>query len=354
MAPVPTHRHAGLPVIAAVTFLGALLGSSPGWGYRFYRSFDDDSRAPRSDEARRWSEAVWGPRDTLVWHVLDDPLWQPHFSGAEELLPSVEESLDTWTRVSSADVRWRVDGILAGAQVGLDDRNTVSVEETEDFAGQARGWSLRRGDGPWERIECDVVLSTDYLERLAGTNDNRLSTLLHEFGHCLGLQHAATTPTVRWDWAWTGSSVWQKDPHMSYGWDIDGDLAEDEVIGASLLRPVSGWQRTWGSLSGTVTLAGQPARFVSVDILRNEGGRARPAVQVFTDEDGGFLVEGLAPGEYVVWIHQMFRHDAHTALLSAGAVTDARDLLLPRRHRVRAGQETPAGEFTLLRGRDQR
>ncbi|MYE13941.1 MAG: hypothetical protein F4X99_20255 [Gammaproteobacteria bacterium] len=352
--PVSTHRRATLPVIAMVAFLGALLGSSPAWSYRFYRSFDHDSRAPGSDAARRWSEATWGPGDTLVWHVLDDPLWQPHFSGAEELLPSVEESLDTWTRVSSADVRWRVDGILAGTQVGRDDRNTVSAEETEDFAGQARGWSLRRGGGPWERIECDVVLSTDYVERLAGSNDNRLNTLLHEFGHCLGLQHAATTPTIRWDWRWTDSSIWQKDPQMSYGRDIDSSLTEDEVIGASLLRPAQGWQRSTGSISGRVRHESGAARFVSVHVLRNEGGRARPGVQVFTDEDGGFLVEGLAPGEYVVWVHPMFRHDAHTALLSAGAVTDARDLLLPRRHRVRAGQETPAGEFTLLRGRDRR
>ena len=352
--PVSTHRHAGLPVVAVMAFLGALLGASPGWGYRFYRSFDDDSRAPRSDTARRWSEEVWGPGGTLVWHVLDGPLWQPHFPGAEELLPAVEESLETWTRIPSADVRWRVDGILADAEVGLDGRNTVSAEETEDFGGQARSWSVSVRGGPWETIECDVVLSTGYIERLAEGNDNRLNTLLHEFGHCLGLQHAATTPTIRWDWSWTDSSVWQRDPQMSYGRDIDSALSEDEEIGASLLRPVSRWQRTWGSISGTVTLDGQPARFVSVDVLRNEGGRARPAVQVFTDEDGGFLAEGLAPGEYAVWIHQMFRHDAHPALLSAGAVMNARDLLLVRRHRVRAGQETPAGEFTLIRGRDQR
>ena len=115
-----------------------------------------------------------------------------------------------------------------------------------------------------------------------------------------------------------------------------------------------GWQRTRGSISGSVTQAGQPARFVSVDVLRNDGGRARPAVQVFTDEEGRFLAEGLVPGEYVLWIHPMFRPTAHSALVSAGAVTKTRDLLQARRHRVRAGQETPAGEFTLIRGRDQR
>lgn len=352
--PTPRRRSVRRPWIALASLLGALsLDSGSGWAYRFYRSFDEDSLAPRSDAARRWRETVWGPGDTLVWHVLDDSRWQPHFSGPEETLPLVEESLDTWARISSADVRWRVDGILPEEQVSGDGRNTVSVEETEDFAGQARRLLRKRSGGPWETVECDVVLSTNYVERLAGSDDNRLNTLLHEFGHCLGLRHAATTPTIRWDWRWTDSSVWRKDPQMSYGRDIDSALAEDEVIGASLLRPVRGWRQTTGSISGRVLRGVGPAAFVSVHVLRNEGGRARPAVQVFTDEDGGFRAEGLSPGEYVVWIHPMFRHDAHPALLSAGAVTNTRDLLLARRHRVRTGQETPAGEFTLAQGRDR-
>lgn len=297
---------------------------------------------------------MWGPGDTLAWQVLDGPLWQTHFSGPEDALPVIEEALDRWAQIPSTDVRWRVDGILQQEQVRGDGRNTVSLEETEDFGGQARRWSRRQPGGPWETVECDVVLATNYVERLAGVGDRRLSTLLHEFGHCLGLAHAATTPTIRWDWDWTDSSVWEKDPQMSYGWDIDGALAEDEVIGASLLRPAGGWKQSTGSISGRVLREADPAPFVSVHVLRNEGGRARPAVQVFTGEDGGFLAEGLAPGEYVVWIHPMFRHDAHPRLLSAGAVMNARDLLPARRHRVRAGQETPAGEFTLFRGRDRR
>ena len=328
-------------------------GSDTGLGYRFTPS-REDSIVPRSDTAVRWQSTVWGPGDTLVWHVLDDPLWLAHFSDPEEVLPLVEESLDSWARIPSADMRWRVDGVVSGEQALGDGRNTVSVEETEHFAAQARRVLGGRRGGPFQTEECDVVLSADYLEWLAGSHDDRLSTLLHEFGHCLGLKHAATTPTIRGPRYWTDSSVWQKDPVMSYGRDFDNELTGDEVIGASLLRPARGWQRTTGSISGQVLHDGGPAAFVSVHVLRNDGGRARSSVQVFTDEDGAFLAEGLAPGEYVVWIHPMFRHDAHAGLLSAGAVINTRDLLLARRHRVRAQQETPAGEFTLVRGRDQR
>ena len=312
------RRRAGSPVIAVVAFLGALLGSSPGWGYRFYRSFDQDSRIPRSDTARGWQATVWGPGDTLVWHVLDGPAWQPHFAASEEVLPLVEESLATWSRIPSADIRWRVAGIASGEQMNGDGRSTLSVEEDLEPYAQARRRSTRSRGGPWETTDCDVVFSTDAVEHLARGGDERLRTLLHEFGHCVGLRHAATTPTIRWDWPWTDSSIWRKDPQMSYGRDIDNELTEDETIGGSLLRPAPGWQRTWGSISGSVTRAGQPARFVSVDVLRNDGGRARPAVQVFTDEEGRFLAEGLAPGEYVLWIHPMFRQTAHAALLSSG------------------------------------
>lgn len=353
--PGPRHRGVRRSWVALAGFVCALsLVGGSGWAYRFYRSFDEDSLVPRSDRAERWSEGVWGSGDTLVWHVLDDPLWRTYFSDVEEVLPLVEESLDSWAQISSAEVRWRVGGLASGEQTYGDGRNTVSVEETEEFNGQARFVSRWRGGGPWERVECDVVLSADYVERLAGSRSNRLNTLLHEFGHCLGLQHAATSPTIRWDREWTDSSIWQRDPQMSYGRDIDSALSEDEVIGASLLRPARGWRRTTGSVSGRVVRESGPAAFVSVHVLRNEGGRARPAVQVFTGEDGSFLAEGLAPGEYVVWVHPMFALTAHSALLRAGAVTNARDLLLTQRHGVRAGQETSAGDLTLVRGRDQR
>ena len=353
--PDPRHYRVPRSVIAVAGFVCALLlDTSPGWGYRFYPSRDGDSIVPRSDTARHWRETVWGPGDSLVWHVHDGSDWSPHFGSAEEVVPLIETAAGVWSRVATADLRMRVGGPAEVRGAGLDGLNLVVVGTEEPERNFARRWSVRnRATGHWEHVDCDVTLGEERLERIADVDvPNRLSTVIHEIGHCIGLSHAAVTPTMRWDLGWTDSSVWQKDPVMSYGWDIDNELAGDEVIGASLLRPARGWLRTTGSISGQVLHDGDPAAFVSVHVLRNEGGRVRPRVQVFTGETGEFLAEGLAPGEYLLWIHPIIAQNAHGPLVQQDDfLSDLNDSLDLQMLVVRAGRETRAGEFTLSRGR---
>ena len=320
--PDPRHYRARRPVIAVAGFVCALLlDASPISGYRFYPSRDDHSLVPRSDAATRWQETVWGPGDTLVWHIQDVPDWAPQFQSAAGAVSPIEAALGVWNSIPTADIRTRVEGLAEGVVRGRDGLNLVVVGTDEDRRNFAQRWSLRNSaTGRWEAAECDVTLGRGRLERIADADiPNRLSTVIHEFGHCIGLMHAAVTPTVRWDLGWTDSSVWQKDPVMSYGRDIDNELTGDEVIGASLLRPGRGWLRSTGSISGRILLDGGPAAFVSVHVLRNDGGRARPGVQVFSNETGEFLAEGLAPGGYLLWIHPMLAQNAHGPLVQQSA-----------------------------------
>ena len=73
---------------------------------------------------------------------------------------------------------------------------------------------------------------------------------------------------------------------------------------------------------------------------------------MFTNNDGEFRAEGLRPGQYLLWVHPMFRQDAHDDLLEGNPSLDVSDLINPQTFAVQAGRETAAGEFVLRRGRN--
>ena len=234
--------------VAVIAFAASMtLGSDPGWTYIFYRSAPDASVIPRSDAAAHWNRRVWGPGDILTFYVADDPDWSPHFRDATEALPQITAALDAWGDIPTADIRLRVGGVVEGATIGRDNRNVISVERGENLPNFARVWTSTIG-GEVKGEECDVLLRPATVAHMADEEHPiGLTRLIHEVGHCLGLGHAVATPTRRWseyqDVPWLISSVWQQDPVMSYGESVNNLLTEDDVVGASLLRPARGWLR---------------------------------------------------------------------------------------------------------------
>ena len=327
-------------------------GGHPGWAYRFYRTNSDNSLAPHAADAGRWRRAIWGPGDTLIWHVAEDPDWSIRFENVEDAVPFVAAALETWSQVGSADIRWLVDGVAQGPGKALDGRNMVSVEDDNDGTGPASyartWWKWNAARGIFEKEECDVVL-TSYTAEQLGENTWPDHVLVHEFGHCIGLAHSAVTPTGRYS-SWTTSSVWVQDPAMSYGIHGGGAISTDEIVGASLLRPAPGWSASTGGISGSIRLDGEPAPFVVVSALSVDG-HTRANAKVFSNEEGDFLVEGLPPGEYVLWVHPIVAHNAHPRLLKGGAPLTLDDSVLPQPVRVLSGQRTAAGSFTVREGR---
>lgn len=333
----------------------ALLAAAPVEGYRFLPESHESSLVPTRSVALEWRRSVWRPGGTLVWWLADDPDWSVAFGEPVEAAAIVEQALEAWTAIPTADIRWRLDGVTNSPGKGLDGRNTVSVEDDNDAHGTGpvsyvRIWhEWAPGRRRWETVECDVVMSS----RAAGHLDElpAYKFLIHEFGHCLGLNHAAVTPTPHWGWDWTDSTAWYQDPAMSYGVHRDRIPSPDDALGASLLRPAPGWLPTTGGITGTVLLDDQPARFASVSALRLAGGALREVGAVFSDESGRFVLEGLRPGIYVLWIHPLRALDAHKWLLREGAETHFTDLAIPWPFRTTAGQETDAGVLALSSGR---
>lgn len=361
------HPAAGrrrLP-LAALLALGALLVGDGAAGYRFVAAYDDGPLIVPAGDAARWREREWGPGRVLEWVIADHPGWTdpfvdrdgesqpPPFARTADAIPFVREAMAAWSAIPNADIRWRLSGVESGPGNERDGRNTVSVVTGEDdnFAGRAWWWFQRPFFGrPWEMFECDIELIPLAAARLGSDDPRSLTVTIHEFGHCLGLAHTGRHPTIVHTFPDIG--IWGETPKMSYGLDISNALAVDDIVGASLLRPAGNWVAGAGSIAGRVTVAGAPARFVTVSSVRLvSGDTTAPGPGVFTDEDGRFRLEGLVPGDYLIRAAPMTRVDAHATLLEAGAVVDALDGALLRPVTVRAGQETDGVALDLPPGR---
>ncbi|HEV7282141.1 MAG TPA: carboxypeptidase-like regulatory domain-containing protein [Pirellulaceae bacterium] len=90
-------------------------------------------------------------------------------------------------------------------------------------------------------------------------------------------------------------------------------LAAAAFISAVLLATTVGCGPTLGSVSGTVTMDGQPVEGVQLDFEPVEGGAGATG---FTDEQGNYGLmfpgrqEGAPPGEYFVRLTGAERDDA--------------------------------------------
>lgn len=368
--------------VAVLTGVTVVLPGPEARGYRFM----GDKLVPLAAEAWGWDESVWAPGETLTWVVANDPGWTApleHFlggtfdsvlEGAEDVVPFVSEALGAWSAIATADIRWEVSGVatdLVTAEPN-DGRPTVFVSDGSGdeppLAYAAWRWSRRSG-GVEVITDCDVKARIFY-ERAPGFWDEQdvgdgppqwMDVLMHEFGHCLGFPHSGAFPGVHGDKDFYGlRSPFGGDPMMSYGLTVRpppegggfGDLVvRDDRVAASLLRPRTGWLAGTGRIAGTVTVADDPAPFVQVFALPIADDVPTGAVGSFTNREGAFVVEGLAPGLYSLWAGPLKQLHAHPAVMYETLDVTEQAVMTPVN--VVAGETTDGVRIGLLRMRPE-
>ena len=346
---------------AAVTCLLPFLDPGLASAYRLWVHLED-GRVGFSEHAIRWSAAAWGPGETLVFEVAADPDFDVLFGSPEGVIPHFERALAAWSKIPTADLQMSVGGV---AEEGRNPYLTKLYIDPDSYVGgYAGGWD-RFISGEWERFSCNIGMGggyavipddvepedlDDFLER---QREGFVNVLVHEVGHCLGLLHAGALSSVaRWVWDSEWVQIHPRDPAMSYGYGQEEPegLSADDIVGASLLRPASGWLATTGTISGTLGLDGEPAPYAHVWALPARGESLRDRVGGFSDHEGRFRIEGLKPGGYALWAGPLHEYGAHGGLMRDEPPLDLDETIRGRPVWVHAERTTADVHVSLRRG----
>ena len=232
------------------------------------------------------------PSHTLSWFVGD--LASVRLGPGDSLMALVSQvrsAAKVWNDVESSDLRLAFGGFTAGVtSPGASPSLDVLFAEVPPGLVAMGGPTVRAEfNGEFVPIVKSVVLVQPDLTARPSYTEALFTTLVHEFGHALGLQHTFTSGVM-------STSITRAVGKSKI-------LTSDDIAGLSLLYPRPGYTVTAGTIAGRVTLLnGAPVQLASVVAIAANGA----AISTLTQPDGTYRIEGLpAPRTYYVYVHPL-------------------------------------------------
>jgi len=219
----------------------------------------------------------------------------------QAVVSQIEAAANVWNGVSTSSVRLAFGGFYsAGATQSAPG---IQIEFSDDVPPGLLAYSsptsfdynlVKAPNGTFIPVTLSVMhLPSNLSSYFSGPSysEEFFITLVHEFGHTLGLQHTLASSAMS---TITTSAATKANP-----------LGADDVAAISLLYPAPNYMSTVGSISGQVTMNGVGLNLASVVAI----SPSNQAIATLTNPDGTYQINGIPAGkkgvEYYVYVHPL-------------------------------------------------
>jgi hypothetical protein len=211
----------------------------------------------------------------------------------QAIVGEIRAAAQTWSDVATSDLRTAYGGLFTPGTI--ETAPGIDVEFSDDIPPGllALGGPQTRADqafgpnGPFIPIVRSKLFLPSDMSQVPSWSEKFGVTLVHEFGHTLGLQHTLASAVM--------STL------VTSGSSKAAPLAADDIAGISLLYPADKYLAGVGSISGRVSMSGNGVSLASVVAL----SASNPAITTLTNPDGTYQIDGVPPGQYYVYVHPL-------------------------------------------------
>jgi Matrixin len=288
-------RHGVARLAAGLAVWFALSGSAS--AYYYYLFFVNGAQNPGAPAHFNLPTLV---NNTVPFYISSQgPTSLTAGDSFQAIVSEVRAAANYWNSVPTSALRLSYGGLFTPGRI--DNAVSIDVEFSDDvppgLLAAGAPWSIATPvtgpNGTFVPITRSVLLLPNNMTNLPvfgatpSYNESFFVTLVHEFGHTLGLQHTLTSSVMS---TLTTSTSSKSTP-----------LAADDIAGISLLYPAPNYLASVGSVSGRVTMNGAPVGLASVVAI----SPSNAAISTLTNPDGSYQISGILPGQYSVYAHPL-------------------------------------------------